>query len=495
MNNFSKHPLLVSFAGIFLGFMFFCLPGANAQENAIVLVHADKSSGYGVAYGGPQSNPDMIVTALHLVAGKKTINVSWQGKSTLATVEKIYAPSDLALLKLSTPLGIPPLTLYSGETPWDTNINFWEIPIASTSPSRKTTILEERTTLAKISPQLENEPEGLTKALCQDNGQYYPGMSTSVINFKEPNIRKAHSGSPLTYGDKILGMVDGGARLVGGKPCVWAIPAADFNKLFTQGSAPSSSLASCDSPSNANKYMYSGIRSDNPMLTEEEVIQARETDNPFTISAFNGAPLQLHHNYTMDFRDVYETLFDNEKEFLTGVFKEGDSLSLNDLLDMPVSLYVEENTGVSVMVPAQCTFTSTTDEFGTLNTTSSPAGLVQMSFYIAQGQSMEDGMNALVAFKDFARNNDMILESIENPVNALKEGQNYYKDYLKGEFLFKRGGGTKALYMADMTINDGDFLAVVFNAPDVPEIVKTREEKLFLYLMQACTILSDYTIY
>ncbi|MBK9983377.1 MAG: hypothetical protein IPP15_13475 [Saprospiraceae bacterium] len=76
---------------------------ATAQKSSIVQVHADKSSGYGVACGGP----DLIVTALHVVSGKSTIMVVWQGKSAYADIEKIYKPSDLALLRLQTPLGIP----------------------------------------------------------------------------------------------------------------------------------------------------------------------------------------------------------------------------------------------------------------------------------------------------------------------------------------------------------------------------------------------------
>src|SRR6187402_3835196 len=115
----------------------------TAQKNSIVQVHADKASGYGVACGGPQNLSDRIVTALHVVAGKKTILVKWQGKSAYATVEKIYKPADLALLKLKTPLGIPALTLYAGEPPWDTDVNFWEIPINSTSVTAKTAVLEE----------------------------------------------------------------------------------------------------------------------------------------------------------------------------------------------------------------------------------------------------------------------------------------------------------------------------------------------------------------
>ena len=94
---------------IFFGCMLLYTVSSTAQKNSVVQVHADKSSGYGVACGGPQNLPDRIVTALHVVAGKQTILVSWQGKSAYATVEKIYKASDLALLKLKTSLGIPAL--------------------------------------------------------------------------------------------------------------------------------------------------------------------------------------------------------------------------------------------------------------------------------------------------------------------------------------------------------------------------------------------------
>jgi hypothetical protein len=261
-----------------LGCLLFFPLETGAQKNSIVQVHADKSSGYGVAYGGPQNIPDRIVTALHVVAGKKTILVKWQGKSAYATIEKIYKPSDLALLKLQTPLGIPLLSLYSGEPPWDTNINFWEIPVNTPHLSAKTTVLQERTSLSRISPRVANNPAGLGKSLCVDGGQYYPGMNTEVLNFKEPNIRKAHSGSPLTYGDKILGMVDGGAKLIDGKSGVWAIPATEFVKLYTHGSPLSGPMQSCGGAGGDNAFMYSGLRSDNPLLSPDEVNRARQCE-------------------------------------------------------------------------------------------------------------------------------------------------------------------------------------------------------------------------
>jgi hypothetical protein len=490
-SNFCRLPLPQFL--VFL--MLLGMSSAIAQDNSIVLIHADKSSGYGVAWGGPQNSPDLIVTALHLVAGKKTINVSWQGKTSTARVEKIYKPSDLALLKLNTPLGIKPLTVYSGEPPWDTNINFWEIPINALTPTKKTTILDGRTNLANISPQLENSPTGgLTNALCPDDGQYYPGMTTSVINFKEPNIRKAHSGSPLTYGDKILGMVDGGARLVGGKPCVWAIPAGDFFKLINQGTVPSGTMASCDSPGNSNSYMYSGIRADNPELSPEEVLQALQADAPINFSTNSGTQLELHLNYSMSFREVYETLYESEQTYLKGLFTTGQSVTLEDLLNMTVNFYVEENTGVSVMIPAQCTMSTSHDDYGTLNVTTSPGGLTKLSFYISPAETMEEGLKAMNAFKRFLITGDFFDEKQIPETKDLSGFNKYFTEQYKGGSKYTNGG-TKTIFFANLIINDGDFLAVTLNASDWQNIAKDSNEKMYFYLMQVCAILSDFTIY
>jgi len=480
--------LTLSCLGIFLGCFYFFPPEIKAQSNSIVLVHADKSSGYGVAWGGPQNSPDLIVTALHLVAGKKTITVVWQGKKSTARIEKIYKPSDLALLKLNTPLGIPTLSIYSGEPPWDTNINFWEIPVSATAPSKKTTVLEGRSSLANISPLLENAPKEFSNSLCMDGGQPYPGMTTAVINFKEPNIRKAHSGSPLTYGDKILGMVDGGARLFGGKPCVWAIPASDFNKLYNQGTPAPANLAICDAVGNENKYMYGGIRSDNPELSAEEVEQVLQSEAYLHFATKNGRMLELHLNYTMTFQEVYNTLFEDEQLYLQGLFQPGGSVTLNDLLTMPVNLYVEEKTGVSLMIPAQCTLTDSLDDFGTLNSTTSPGGLVSMSFYIAPGVEMEEGMRALNSFKDFLKENGQAIQASESDIKDLTGFKKYYTEYIGKS-------GSKSVFFANLIINDGDFLAATLSAPDWQTVAKNKDEKLFFYLMQTCAILSDFTVY
>ena len=484
---------------ISLSILFTCFllnsPNISAQKTSIVQIHADKSSGYGVACGGPQNLPDRIVTALHVVAGKKTILVKWQGKSAYATIEKIYKPSDLALLKLQTSLGIPALPLYSGEPPWDTDINFWEIPINTTSVTAKTTVLEERTSLSRISPRIANNSAGLSKSLCTDGGQYYPGMTTEVINFKEPNIRKAHSGSPLTYDGKILGLVDGGAKLIDGKACVWAIPATDFTKLFNQGTPPVATMQPCGGTT-GNAYMYSGTRSDNPFLSPEEAQQASQFEDPMVFTSTDGSSLSLFHDYRMTFAEVYETLFPEVQSDLGSILEHEKDISLDDMFGSTIDIFMEEVTGISVMVPTQCQLAVTSEGSQSFISTSSPGGAVTMSIYIAVNNNMQEGLQTMEAFKQAMAEigHEMVAE--ENDITDFSDDEDtpYYSEYVENA-LTDANGEITGEFFADLIINDGDFLAITVSINNWEAIENDPEERMFLYLMETCALLSDFTIY
>lgn len=464
----------------------------SAQQSSVVQVHADKSSGYGVACGGP----DLIVTTLHLVSGKNTILVAWQGKSAYAKIEKTYKPSDLALLRLQTPLDIPSLTLYSGELHYGTQINFWEMPVNSSDIIAKTTMLEETSSLTKINPRLANNPTGLTKALCTDAGKNYPDINTKVINFKQPNIRKALSGSPLTYDNKIIGMIDGSAKLVDGKPCIWAIPAADFNKLFKQGKPLSKPMQSCDQGGIENKYMYSGLRSDNPLLSPEEVKLAKQFENPMKIASGGGELVKLYHDYRMSFGEVYETLFDEEKQDLKEILKTDVSMTPVELDSKTIDLYVEDQSGITLMVPSECRLSRSSDDYGTLITTSSPGGLVTMSIYISINETMDEGMQAMSAFKSYMAQSGTILQSKDEDIDDFADDVNnpYYREHIdqKGS---NQHGDIQSGWYANLIINDGDFLAVIVTGNDWAGLENNPNELMYYYLMESCARLCDFTIY
>jgi len=474
--------------------VFLCTTEVNAQNNSVVQIHADKGSGYGVAYGGPQNLPDRIVTALHVVAGKSTILVVWQGRQSYANIEKIYKEADLAVLKLQTPLGIPPMALYSGNPPWNTNVQFWEIPVNTRSLTAKSTVLEESTSLAKISPRVSNTQGGLTKALCQDAGQYYPGMSTEVINFKEPNIRKAHSGSPLTYNGKIVGLVDGGANLVGGKSCVWAIPAESILRLYNQGTAYPGSMASCGGTT-GNKYMYSGMRSDNPLLSQEEAYQASSFEST-NISNPAGLELEIYHDYRMSFEELYMSMFHEDQEYIDDIFASEDDYTLTNLYNSNVDIYTEASTGVTLMVPSNTNLTANRNEFGTYLTTSSPGGTISIHFYITSGGYMEGGMEKLRIFKNAFEGYGYDLNPDADDIDDFRDDEYnpYYSEYVSRQ-VFDEYGNETGDYTAELMVNDGDFLAIIIQVNDWEGYESNPDEIHYLYLMESCALFSDFGYY
>jgi len=199
----------------------------------------------------------------------------------------------------------------------------------------------------------------------------------------------------------------------------------------------------------------------------------------------------LQHNYTMSFAQVYETLYPEEQEALQSKFKPGESVTLKDLLDITVHFYSEDTTGVSIMIPDQCSLTTTTDTFGTLNTTTSPGGLVTMSVYIAAGKTPQEGVTAMNAFQEFIRPAGKPYTSVS--VDTVIAYGNYYS--LKYEHKQKQGQSIKSIVYANMTIDGGNFLAVSVNAADWQAVARDPREKMFFYLMEVCSSLSNFPLY
>ncbi len=257
------------------------------------------------------------------------------------------------------------------------------------------------------------------------------------------------------------------------------------------GIAPTIDMITCTTPGHDSKYLYSGIRADNPFLTAEEVEQAILMTQPLMAKSSNGSQLVLHQNYTMSFADVYETLYYEEQQSLQDKFAPEEAQTLKDLMNVTVHFYSEEATGASIMIPEQCTLSSSTDDYGTLNTTTSPGGLIRMSIYISSGSSTQEAVDAMNSFQKFIRpeGKDFI------PVNAdsVAKNNNYYS--LNYEYKHKLGQGTKSIVYARMTIDESNFLAVSVNVEDWPSVAQDPREKMYFYLMEVCSNLSNFPIY
>jgi len=266
--------------------------------------------------------------------------------------------------------------------------------------------------------------------------------------------------------------------------------------LFNQGTPIPISMQACDQPGSENKFMYSGLRSDNPLLTPEEAKQAGKFEESVKMTAISGSKLELSHEYRMTFDEVYETLFEDEQNDLNEILESEEELSLDDLFNATVDLYLEETTGISIMLPTECKLYTTADDYGTLITTSSPGGLITMSIYISPNETMEDGMQAMNSIKAFLETKGQTIHPEQDDINDFSEDDfnPYYSEYVENT-TEDDNGDIQSEFFADLIISDGDFLAVTVNIADWSQVDNNPEERLYLYLLQTCALLSDFTIY
>lgn len=471
---------------------------ASGQQESVVLVHAGKASGYGVAYG----SPGQIVTALHVVAGRSPITVVWRNQKISATVEKIYKPADLALLRLqtSTPPNIPALKVYPGDAPMDTPLNFWEAPEKMFRMDKKETKLARTVSLEQLDNRLEQSSAALAQALCSDGQSNYPTLKTNVFKFEEKNIRKAHSGSPLTYQGHIVGLVDGGPP-VNGKGFIWAIPAAgNFTKLMSEGSTAALASA-CTS-----ERLYSGLRADNPHLEDDPALAERAEKNPLAFVDDSGEAMTFTLEYRARCRDIYDTMFEEDQGYIQDLVKENEEpfaeqerATIYDLYDQLLDIYQEENTGATIAIPAASELSIEKSAGHTLIEASSPYEGITMIIFARSNNSLEESKAARDWFENYILSDreDWVAEAeAEEEIDDFldDEDEPYYNKLMERVALDQKKLLIAELY-ASLTIDGTDFLGVVVKVNDWATLDDDKEERVFFYMMEACAILTDFAYY
>ncbi len=494
---FSRLAMII---GISFGLSVFVLAvqPVMSQEESVVLVHAGKASGYGVAYGGPGN----IVTALHVVAGRTPITVVWKNQKLPATLEKIYKPADLALLRLQvpTPPNIPALKVYPGDPPMDTPLNFWEAPVKIFRMDKKETRLNRAVPLEQLDNRLERNSAALAKALCTDGQSSYPTLKTSVFKFEERNIRKAHSGSPLTYQGHIVGMVDGGPP-INGKGFIWAIPAAgNFAKLLSEGSAAA--------PRNActSERLYSGIRADNPHLEEDPAWRELAEKNPFEFVDDSGDQLTFAFEYRATCKEIYDTMFEEEQGYIQelvheneAVFAEDERVTIYDLYNQSIDIYQEEESGATIAVPSASELRVEKENGHTLIEASSPYEGITMIIFVQNTQSVEESQAAMNWFKEYivSDRDDWTSEAGEKDEieDYLDDEEEPYYNELFERVVHDGEDNLVAELYASLTIDGNNFLGVAVKVNDWETLDDDKDERIFFYMMEACTILTDFAYY
>jgi len=468
-----------------------------SQQESVVLVHAGQVSGYGVAYGGPGT----IITALHVVAGRKPITVMWQGKPFDAKIEKTYQPADLALLRLqgSSLPNIPPAKIYPGRPPMNTLLDFWVAPVRSARMDKKETKLEKSVPLEELHKRIENNPAAFARALCSNGGSNYPASSTRVFRFENPNIQKAHSGSPLTYDGFVVGMIDGGPP-VNGKGSIWAIPAAgNFDRLMSEGSAVAIQ-GTCSSD-----RLYSGLRADNPHLDPKLNAIANELaeseEHPLTLVDANGNQLAFSLQYRALFKDIYDTMLDEDKKEIQDILQEEEDfddgeVTLNDLFKQNIDVYQDDETGAVLAVPTGSEMGVEQRSGHTLVGVSSPRAGTEMLISVQTTPSVKQSVAAREWFKKFVMDDGRTWKKeFEDDVeDALNDPEDPYYDALMDRVAYGADGtSVVAELFLSLTIEENDFLGVAILVNDRDTLRK--QERIYNYLMETCATLSGFVVY
>jgi hypothetical protein len=485
-------------------------PAAGQQEKeSVVIVHTETESGYGVAW----QQPDNVVTVLHLVAGKSKILVSWKNQqSSLATIKKINKEADLALLQLQKPLGVPPLEIYQGDPPLGRPLDYWEAPASRFRMDRKETRLNsERKAipLRQFDNRIASDPKKLdafAKALCSDGQSNYPSLNTGVFKFEERNVGKSHSGSPLTYQGKIVGVVDGG-QPIGGKACVWAIPAAgNFKSLLASAAALPRRACSTEK-------LYGGIRKDNPLLQENENLAslaetlAASEENPFVFVDDSNDRLAFTLEYRAPFQDIYDTMFEEDQAHIQDLLEDEEDfedgpIQLQELFSQVLDIYQDGEIGATIFVPAksELEIEKSKDSKYTLIEASDPDFGVEMIIFVQKADSKADVEEAREWYKEYivsdgrqweqekesGEDDDVEYDDLENDPD-----EPYYTE-LMDRVVYEDDTVVAELY-ASITIDENNILGVAIKIDNWQEL--TKAQRIHYYLMEACAILSDFAYY
>jgi hypothetical protein len=327
------------------------------------------------------------------------------------------------------------------------------------------------------------------------DGESYPALGTDVFKFEEPNIKKAHSGSPLTYQNRLVGLVDGGDNF-SGKSCVWAIPATEFNKLRDSGIEIPNEFQVCSS-----EKLYSGLRSDNPFLSrrEMEIAQAVEASeaNPISIGDGSGQVQHFTLNYIAPFGAIYGNLLEEDREDMMELLADED-YNLNALSGQYISVYQEETTGATIAVPSACRLEVANESGYTTIRASSPESGADMYILVRKTPPFTGGkLTAIEEVKAFfLSDRDWKLDETmpDDEENELESEEPYYS-LLMDRFSYDDEGYEEAAFFASITIDQNDLIAVAVQVNDWDAVDMNKVEGQFFVLMEACAILTDFAYY
>jgi hypothetical protein len=487
---------------------------ASSQvENAIVKVVsqiAGKSyEGIGFVYQPANAPKVYVVTALHVVAGSTKIEIQTAGEKKLADakIHKFFRRADLALLEPLKPLNISPLQLHAGAFP--TTGDIWSISQqrvgANDMRLGKEKPLSELFKRERSPKQREQvQPLTLQEISRHFDPHKYPDASAPVLELEKP-IGPGDSGSPITYGNAVISMVDGGLHNLGGiKKAWWSIPLKkNLDLLWAQGETDASKIQPYTGT--GGRILFSKPRGENAPVQFKKVDQEVNQGK---------VAFSLYHTEQVSFEEVYETMLLEDQWYITEVIDDDAEISLDELFSKNIDVYEDYESGATFAIPTMLSDDLTIEQdagqtyveaFSRFSEDSQ--AFVKLIIFIDNG-----GLQAKDTFKNYILSGEALNdddwgdqdwqgikwirddESDDDAVNDLNDpNEAYYHEIM--ERVYERSDDEGNVIddgevYATMTINENGFLGVAIIVNDPFSL--TGDDLINYYLMEACLTMAGF---
>jgi hypothetical protein len=500
----------------FLSFAFALMTtAASAQvENAVVKVVSyiagKPYEGIGFAYQPANAPKVYVVTALHVVAGSTKIEIQTAAEKKVADakIHKFFRKADLALLEPSGPLNVSPLKIHAGAFPATGNI--WSISQqrvgANDMRLGKEKPLIDLFKRERSANQREQVPPLTPQEINQHfDPHYYPDTNAPVLEL-EKAIGPGDSGSPITYAEAVISMVDGGLHNLGGiKKAWWSIPLKrNLDLLWAQGETDASKILPYSGE--GGRILFSKPRGENAPVQFKKV--DREVDR-------GEVAFSLYHTDQVSFGEVYETMLPEDQWYITEVIDDNAEITLDELSSETIDVYEDYESGATFAIPTMLSddltieqdaghtyveafsqFSEDSRSFVKLIVFIDNGGLAakdDFTNYILSGEALNDDNWGDQNWQGIQWDQDD--ESDDDAVNDLNDPDDpYYHEIM--ERVYERKDDEENVVddgeiYATMTINEnGVFLGVAIIVNDPASL--DGDDLINYYLMEACLTMAGF---
>ncbi len=293
----------------------------------------------GNATGWCWNNSRQVVTALHAVAGIPDANITvytdMESKSSGAKVVKVLKEADLALLELSSDLGLIPLILADVDPNSKNEYYIWGFPHGIFQMAGD----DIRFSRSLGTPPTLNSLINKTDFKFTLEQQKYPWPKSQILRVSS-TIQPGHSGAPILVSTgQVIGVADGGLR-EGSARLNWAFPASLYVPKLLNSNDPIPTTVSLQN----NLYSSYTIVPDGVSQEEQnQIIEAEVKEH-----TVGNDEHSITKTWTANYDEIIETMSEEDKNSILGITQQYGL----DMHDTWFDVYEDFTTGATVTIPA-----------------------------------------------------------------------------------------------------------------------------------------------